>query len=158
MHYILFSFSVDGFFDSQNDRCFCTKCLVGIGIYRKRGKPAKDYGLPVGWCRIGFRWVGVLCSKKWLNGWTLDKRLNLTRCKDRWVCYLAYENISTAAAYELAASRIGWQSRLRTERSEKISKSRARSRRTIFLPRSLIFFALYPTFYRLAELGINVKT
>ncbi|PFX18848.1 Neuralized-like protein 4 [Stylophora pistillata] len=43
------------FFDPKFDRCFCTECHAARGdkLYYTRGQPAKDYGIPIGWCRFG---------------------------------------------------------------------------------------------------------
>ena len=51
--------SLDDFFDDNNDRRFCIKCHTARGIkpYVKRGTPAKDYWLPIGWCRFGGKLV-----------------------------------------------------------------------------------------------------
>lgn len=54
----LFFFS-EIFFDPKYDRCFCTECHASRGdnLYYTRGKPAKDYGIPIGWCRFGLKLV-----------------------------------------------------------------------------------------------------
>ena len=56
--YLFFFFS-DIFFDPKYDRCFCTECHAARGdnLYYTRGKPAKDYGIPIGWCRFGLKLV-----------------------------------------------------------------------------------------------------
>ena len=53
------SLFLDAFFDPKYDRCFCTECHVARGdkLYYTRGEPAKDYGIPIGWCRFGLKWV-----------------------------------------------------------------------------------------------------
>lgn len=47
----------DIFFDPRYDRCFCTECHASRGdkLYYTRGKPPKDYGIPIGWCRFGLK-------------------------------------------------------------------------------------------------------
>ncbi|XP_068725548.1 neuralized-like protein 4 [Montipora capricornis] len=47
----------DIFFDPKFDRCFCTECHGARGdkLYYSRGTPAKDYGIPIGWCRFGLK-------------------------------------------------------------------------------------------------------
>ncbi|KAL9978854.1 hypothetical protein ACROYT_G016434 [Oculina patagonica] len=47
----------DIFFDPKFDRCFCTECHAARGdnLYYTRGKPAKEYGIPIGWCRFGLK-------------------------------------------------------------------------------------------------------
>jgi len=59
----LFVFS-EIFFDPRYDRCFCTECHAtrGDNLYYNRGKPAKDYGIPIGWCRFGLKLVERVMS------------------------------------------------------------------------------------------------
>ena len=51
------SLFLDVFFDPKYDRCFCTECHAARGdkLYYTRGEPAKDYGIPIGWCRFGLK-------------------------------------------------------------------------------------------------------
>ena len=57
-------FSSEIFFDPRYDRCFCTECHAARGdnLYYIRGKPAKDYGIPIGWCRFGLKLVECVVS------------------------------------------------------------------------------------------------
>ncbi|PFX18844.1 Neuralized-like protein 4 [Stylophora pistillata] len=45
----------DEFFNPKFDICYCTECHAARGdnLYYTRGQPAKDYGIPIGWCRLG---------------------------------------------------------------------------------------------------------
>ena len=51
------SLFLDVFFAPEYDRCFCTECHVARGdmLSYTRGEPAKDYGIPIGWCRFGLK-------------------------------------------------------------------------------------------------------
>ena len=52
------------FFDPRYDICFCTECHAARGdnLYYFRGKPPKDYGIPIGWCRFGLMLVERVMS------------------------------------------------------------------------------------------------
>ena len=54
----------DDFFDPKYDRCFCTECHAARGdnLYYFRGKPAMDYGIPIGWFRFGLKLVELVIS------------------------------------------------------------------------------------------------
>ncbi|XP_077984774.1 neuralized-like protein 4 [Glandiceps talaboti] len=47
----------DAFFNPKFDMCYCTSCHEGRGdkLYYTRGKPSKDYGVPIGWCRFALK-------------------------------------------------------------------------------------------------------
>ena len=59
-----FFFISDVFFDPKFDRCFCTECHASRGdqLYYTRGRPPKDYGIPIGWCRFGLKLVADVYS------------------------------------------------------------------------------------------------
>ncbi|XP_070553384.1 neuralized-like protein 4 isoform X2 [Ptychodera flava] len=45
------------FFEPKFDMCYCTSCHNDRGdkLYYARGQPAKDYGVPFGWCRFALK-------------------------------------------------------------------------------------------------------
>ncbi|XP_002740437.1 neuralized-like protein 4 [Saccoglossus kowalevskii] len=45
------------FFNEEYDMCYCTSCHCARGdkLYYARGNPAKDYGVPMGWCRFALK-------------------------------------------------------------------------------------------------------
>ncbi|XP_077984772.1 neuralized-like protein 4 [Glandiceps talaboti] len=47
----------DVFFNPKFDMCYCTACHEDRGdkLYYARGQPAKDYGVPIGWCRFALK-------------------------------------------------------------------------------------------------------
>eukprot|EP01083_Nonionella_stella_P210769 762722_1 len=51
------------FFDKEGDRCFCFKCHTKRKdkIVYKRGKPPKQYALPIGWTRFGLKTDDAKC-------------------------------------------------------------------------------------------------
>ena len=48
---------VEEFVNSEFDICYCSQCHARKKEkdYYSRGEPAKNYGIPVGWCRIGLQ-------------------------------------------------------------------------------------------------------
>ena len=54
----------DDFFDPKGDTCFCTSChsLRGDKVIYNRGKPSKQYALPVEWVRFGLKTDSGKCK------------------------------------------------------------------------------------------------
>eukprot|EP01084_Bolivina_argentea_P155447 270883_1 len=53
----------DEAYDNKNDKCFCKYChekRKDKMIY-SRGKPSKNYALPIGWCRFGLKTDNMKC-------------------------------------------------------------------------------------------------
>ena len=46
---------VSPYLDPENDRCFCDVCMTSRKdmLYYEKGTPAKIFGLPAGWARLG---------------------------------------------------------------------------------------------------------
>ncbi|XP_070553265.1 neuralized-like protein 4 [Ptychodera flava] len=79
------------FFNKEFDMCYCTTCHTGRGdkLYYTRGQPAKDYGVPVGWCRhalkVHDRAHALDVFKKWhiaFHGTRLDAVKPILECGD----------------------------------------------------------------------------
>jgi len=49
----------DEYVNSEFTMCYCSDCHVGRGDddYYDRGQPHKKYGTPLGWYRIGLKYV-----------------------------------------------------------------------------------------------------
>ncbi|XP_073234816.1 neuralized-like protein 4 [Porites lutea] len=81
----------DVFFAPEYDRCFCTECHVARGdmLSYTRGEPAKDYGIPIGWCRFGLkvqpRAFALDVFNKWhvaFHGTNVDSVNDILKCGD----------------------------------------------------------------------------
>jgi hypothetical protein len=52
-----FACVTDDLFDSYYDKCYCKECHASRFemLYHSHGKPAKDYSIPMGWCRFALK-------------------------------------------------------------------------------------------------------
>ncbi|XP_078367547.1 uncharacterized protein LOC144651479 [Oculina patagonica] len=79
------------FFDANYDMCYCNECHAARGdkLYYTRGKPAKVYGIPIGWCRFGLkvqpRAIALNVFDKWhvaFHGTRMDSINAILECGD----------------------------------------------------------------------------
>ncbi|XP_070553381.1 uncharacterized protein [Ptychodera flava] len=61
----------DAFFEPKFDMCYCTSCHNDRGdkLYYTRGQPAKDYGVPFGWCRFALKTPPKASALDVFNKW-----------------------------------------------------------------------------------------
>ncbi|XP_070553198.1 neuralized-like protein 4 [Ptychodera flava] len=61
----------DVYFNKNFDMCYCTGCHNDRGdkLYYARGQPAKDYGVPIGWCRFALEVPPQAKAEDVFNKW-----------------------------------------------------------------------------------------
>ncbi|XP_070553377.1 neuralized-like protein 4 [Ptychodera flava] len=61
----------EAYFEPTFDMCYCTNCHNDRGdkLYYGRGQPAKDYGVPFGWCRFALQTPNRALALDVFNKW-----------------------------------------------------------------------------------------